>query len=52
MNANGKDMFTDPRFADHRAPVTPGRAFLNGAIGGIIIGVGLAVVLAIVSIIV
>lgn len=40
MKTDGKDMFTDPRFADHRAPMSTGAAILAG--------VGLGVILALI----
>jgi len=39
VNLDGKDMFTDPRFADHRAPRSRGSAYLSGVVAGMILGV-------------
>ena len=40
MNRLGS-MWTNPRMADHRAPMTYGKAFINGVVAGIILGVTL-----------
>lgn len=39
MNIDNGDMFVDPRFADHRAPTSKGRAFLNGVFFGTVLGI-------------
>lgn len=51
MHVNGSDMFTDPRFADHRAPMTRMEAFRNGFLLGILMGVVLAAGLVVISMI-